>query len=371
MRILHVTDTFLPTLGGVEILVHDLSTRQAAAGHEVSVLTRTRASTDAMVPGVRVVHGHAPNPALLAEVDVVHAHVSTMSVLAARTAEAAAKTGVPALVTVHSMWSGAGAFFRATALARDWDTLPIQWAAVSEAAAGPLGKALGPSQPILILPNAIETSAWTPQPRVEPREAVTLVSAMRLVRRKRPFALLGMLRLVRRLVPDEIPLRAVIVGDGTWRAAMQLRLDATGMRHWVELPGSLERPAIHDLYRSADIYLAPANLESFGIAVLEARTAGLAVVAKRSTGVADIITDGIEGHLVDSDRAMAEQIARLCRDDAARETILRHNRATLPGYDWSAVLPLIDKGYAAAAARSGRHRSSRTRTSVDVSLGGR
>ena len=39
MRIAHVTDVCLPHVGGIEIFVDDLARRQAAAGHDVAILT--------------------------------------------------------------------------------------------------------------------------------------------------------------------------------------------------------------------------------------------------------------------------------------------------------------------------------------------
>jgi hypothetical protein len=39
VRILHVTDYYLPRLGGIEMQVHDLVTEQRARGHDASVLT--------------------------------------------------------------------------------------------------------------------------------------------------------------------------------------------------------------------------------------------------------------------------------------------------------------------------------------------
>jgi glycosyltransferase involved in cell wall biosynthesis len=39
MRIAHVTDFYLPRLGGIEMHVRDLAMRQQAAGHEVEVIT--------------------------------------------------------------------------------------------------------------------------------------------------------------------------------------------------------------------------------------------------------------------------------------------------------------------------------------------
>jgi glycosyltransferase involved in cell wall biosynthesis len=54
---------------------------------------------------------------------------------------------------------------------------------------------------------------------------------------------------------------------------------------WVTMTGQLSREQIRDIYSAADVYVAPAGRESFGLAVLEARSAGLAVVAMRSGGV--------------------------------------------------------------------------------------
>ena len=87
----------------------------------------------------------------------------------------------------------------------------------------------------------------------------------------------------------------------------------------VELPGRMDRSGIRELYRRADVYIAPATLESFGIAALEARCAGLPVLARRRTGIADFIADGVEGLLAGNDRALAGAGAEVAADaDAAR-----------------------------------------------------
>src|ERR1043165_830898 len=95
MRIAHVTDVYLPRLGGVELQVHDLAARQRAGGHETLVLTTTpgskgdtvvRLGHDAFTVGLgpyRAVRDHAISQALHAYgVDAVHAHVSAFSPLA-------------------------------------------------------------------------------------------------------------------------------------------------------------------------------------------------------------------------------------------------------------------------------------------------
>src|SRR5204863_2493640 len=113
-----------------------------------------------------------------------------------------------------------------------------------------------------------------PLPASRPDDEVMLVSAMRLAPRKRPLPLLEVLRKLRARVPAGVRMRAVIAGEGPRRAAMERYL----LRHemdWVELPGRLTPDRLRALYARADLYVAPAVLEAFGIAALEARTTGL------------------------------------------------------------------------------------------------
>jgi hypothetical protein len=102
---------------------------------------------------------------------------------------------------------------------------------------------------------------------------------MRLAPRKRPRALLAALREVRRRVPASVPLRAVVAGEGPERGALE-RYRLQHDLDWVSLPGRLDAAALRELYTAADVYVAPAVLEAFGIAALEARAAGLPVVAR-------------------------------------------------------------------------------------------
>ncbi len=360
MRVLHVTDTYLPTIGGVEILVHDLATRQAADGLDVTVLTRTAGAQRRQdASGVRVVEGHAVEKELLRRANVVHAHISAYSPQAFLMSRAAAQAGVPVVVTVHSMWQGAWPIFRTIFRGGRWSSLPIQFAAVSDAAATAVRRSLGPGHHVLVLPNAIDTGSWAPAGPVRQRDHVKLVSVMRLTRRKRPQALLRVLHEVRAMTPDGLRIQADIIGDGPLREEIQRGLDHWQMTPWVRLTGELDHPQIRRLYQDADIYLAPANLESFGIAALEARTAGLAVVAKHGTGVGDFVTDGIDGYLTSSDAGMAEAVARLCGDRADLMRIIKHNREVVPPFDWSDILWRNASAYELARTRAEADRGVR------------
>ena len=354
MRILHVTDTYHPTVGGIEVFVESLATRQAAAGHEVTVLTRTpRHGATGADPqtGVVVSRSISDLSSLVRWADCVHAHVSAFSPLTLRSTEVAAAQSRPVVATVHSMWGNAWPIVGTVAAMRRWPKMPIQWAAVSEAAAGPVQRALG-GQSVLLLPNAIDTALWAPSPAAdETRSEVTIVSVQRMVRRKRPIPLLGMLRQVRAMVPPDVRLRAVLVGEGPLLEEVRDRISRWGMGSWVETPGGLSHAELRSLYREADIFVAPATRESFGIAALEARTSGLAIVAHASTGVPEFVTHEVDGLLADDDSGMVDALARLCRDGALLSDIVSHNRAQRPAFDWSDHLWRAEYAYATAASR--------------------
>lgn len=361
MRILHVTDTFAPTVGGIEMLVAGLAEAQARAGHDVSVLTRTPGPDPS--PWSPFLLSRSPNR--LAEltngVDVVHAHVSAYSPFAVEAAVGAAQRGVPALATVHSVWGRAWPLIAGWARSQGYAALPIRWAGVSGVAAEFVERAVRPPDPVLVVPNAIDTTAWAPRVDRRPNgsiridgtlEPITIVSTMRMVSRKRPLPLLAALREVRGRTPSEIPLRAVLVGGGPQLA----RLHRYVRRHrmaWVELPGPLTQQRIREVYDSAHVYVAPAILESFGLAALEARTAGLPVVARRHTGIADFVEHGVNGLLADDDHGLADAVAILAASPALRARLARHNREVVPEHSWAEALQRADLAYKLAAQPGG------------------
>ncbi|SEP62438.1 glycosyltransferase family 4 protein [Microlunatus flavus] len=339
MRILHVSDVYLPRLGGMELHVSDLARRQALAGEDVTVATATAGPTEEGVvrldrPGRR----QADLERLVArlDVDVVHAHSSLVSPLAWAGTRAAAAAGVPAVVTLHSLWPQGAPGRALGALLRD---VPegTAWTAVSTVAARVLAPAL-PGRTVGVLPNAVDPAAWAPRTPLTPGPAPVLVSVMRFAPRKRPLALLRVLEEVRRRVGEELPLRALLVGEGPLDAAVRRRIARPALSGWVTATGRLDRPEIQRLLERADLYLAPSRQESFGIAALEARCAGLPVVGMAGTGLADFVTDGVDGHLVGSDEELADRLVDLVREPGALEALRRTARRPVEGLDWATVL---------------------------------
>ncbi|MEP6621377.1 MAG: glycosyltransferase family 4 protein, partial [bacterium] len=102
---------------------------------------------------------------------------------------------------------------------------------------------------------------------------------------------------------------------------------------------------IRALFSEADAFVLPSRMESFGIAALEARCAGLPVIARTNTGVADFIEHRRSGMLAPTDRGFALAIAELIRNNRLHQAILSHNRSTMPPYSWDRVVDLTMAQY--------------------------
>lgn len=372
MRVAHISDCFVPRLGGIEIQVNDLTRRQQAQGLTPEVITATplprrMAGRTFPVPihrfGIPLPAEIANNPipsrpirkALRAgDYDLVHVHAGVGSPFAAAGVRVALELGFPVAVTVHCL----PARFRLPDSLTPWATPEIArriaLSAVSHAAAAPLRARTG--GPVTVVPNGLDPQDWAIEPAERDPAVVEVVSTMRLSVRKRPLPMLAMVRAAQtRLAQQQSPvtLRLTVFGDGKLMARMRRYVHRHQMTDTVRLAGRVDRAELTEIYRRADVFLAPAHLESFGIAALEARCAGLPVVAMRATGITEFVADRQEGLLADDDAQMSDALVELAADAGLRASIAEHNRTTAPPTAWSTVLATVEREYQRAMAIRG------------------
>ncbi len=353
MRIALISDCYVPRLGGIEMQVHDLARHLQSSGHEVVVITPTPGPE--VVDGVRVRRLDVPllpfdipftrkafrlTARALAEehVDVAHFHGGVASPLAYGAARNAQRVGIPTVVTVHCMWSYATPLFAGLDLVSRWSRWPVVLSSVSDVAARPIRRVVGRRADVVVLPNGIENDAWTIDHIDGDPGVITFVSVMRLAPRKRPLHLLRMFHEVVERTRAVAEVRLVIIGDGPELSQMEKYVRANGLTDRVDMVGRRTRDEIRSIFATSDVFVAPANLESFGIAALEARCAGLPVVAKARTGIREFVTHEREGLLASSDDDMVSQLTRVVLDRALRERMSEHNRTVPSPVDWKAVV---------------------------------
>jgi glycosyltransferase involved in cell wall biosynthesis len=356
MRILHLTDHYPPVLGGIETHVAALAQRQAHRGDDVTVLTSTPSTADGQ-------HSHDPGPVTvhrarslldrrsldLAAFDVVHAHLSVVAPFTSPVAARGARRGVPTVVTVHSFWNGMGPIPGLAAGLAGLRSAPVLWTAVSRAAATQLRRQLDlrPTLPVHVLPNAVAVQPRSRTPSAVGRP-VRVVTTMRVARRKRPGQLVSIVDDLRRLT--DVPLEVTIVGDGPLRGTVERLLLRRDLGQLVSITGRLSPVGVLEQLARADVYVAPAVLESFGLAALEARCVGLPVVGHAGSGLTEFVTDGVEGLLCRSDDEITRSLQELVEDRGLRTRMSEHNRTVRSRMTWDNALRAHDEVYAEARA---------------------
>src|SRR5690606_31099232 len=141
-------------------------------------------------------------------------------------------------------------------------------------------------------------------------------------------AVVTTVRRLRERLPG-VDLEVEIAGDGPLLPPLRRLVEREGLGGWLHLPGRLSRAELAQRYHRSHLYLSPARLESFGIAALEARTAGLPVAGLAGGGLSEFVTDGVSGVLAADDDVLVKRVAALLGDRAALDRIAEHNR-TLP-----------------------------------------
>jgi glycosyltransferase involved in cell wall biosynthesis len=400
VKVVHVSDCFLPRLGGIETQVAELTRMQRSSGHDVEIITATPDRADDRVASPVPVHRvvarlpwdlpvHPRMGHHLARLyrelrpDVVHVHVGAVSPFAWSGVRQAALAGIPTVVTVHSMWDpGTAMLYRFLDAMVGWTRWPGVCTAVSEAAADLIRQVVGERVPVHVVANGITFDHWRmPVDRPARRGPVHVVAVGRLAPRKQPLTLLRILRDARDVLAAGAardagageggagqptagepsvghstaasPLRATIVGDGPALPWMRWYLRRHRMESWVRLTGRLDRPQVRAVLADADLFVAPARRESFGLAALEGRIAGVPVVAYADSGVSSFVVSEKEGLLGRSPRDLSAAVVRLASDSALRTALVAHNLASLPVHcTWPVVLADFDERYAQAMARA-------------------
>jgi glycosyltransferase involved in cell wall biosynthesis len=92
------------------------------------------------------------------------------------------------------------------------------------------------------------------------------------------------------------PWQLLIVGDGPARAEVEAAFSGTDPAR-LHFLGECGPDTLREIYAAGDLFVWPAVNEAYGMALLEAQTAGLPVIAGRTGGVPAIVEDGVTGLL--------------------------------------------------------------------------
>lgn len=227
-------------------------------------------------------------------VEVVHSHEFTMAVYGAA---AARWLGLPHVITMHGSQYVTAKRRRRVALSVAF-RCSTHVVGVSADTTAHLRRELGP------LAGRIQTVVngvpYRPGDRVGTRAAlgvgddeVLVLAVGNLIARKGHAVLIR--ALANQPTDPGARWRLAIAGQGVERDRLTALAEEAGVADRVQLLG--QRSDIPDLQAAADIFVMPSLWEGLPLALLEAMHAGTSIIASRTSGIPEAITDGVDGLL--------------------------------------------------------------------------
>ncbi|MFC9607331.1 glycosyltransferase family 4 protein [Streptomyces niveus] len=337
--------------GGVQFHIRDLADHLIRLGHEVSVLAP--ADDDTPLPPFVVSAGRAvPVPyngsvarlnfGFLAAArvrrwlhdgtfDVIHIHEPTAPSLGLLTCWAAQG---PIVATFHTSNPRSRVMLAAYPILQPALEKISARIAVSEYARRTLVEHLGGDA--VVIPNGVDVGFFS-EAGVNPEwQGGTIGFVGRIDEPRKGLPVL--MKALPRILEAFPETRLLVAGRGDEKEAVESL--PKKMHERVEFLGMVSDEDKARLLRSVDVYVAPnTGGESFGIILVEAMSAGAAVLASDLDAFAQVLDQGEAGELFaneDAD-ALAEAAIRLLGDPERRDELRRRGSAHVRRFDWSTV----------------------------------
>lgn len=376
--------TCYPTYGGSGVVATELGIELSVLGHEIHFISYSQpfrlSGRDGGVfyhevpvssyplfefpPYDLALASRMAEVAELYELDLLHVHYAiphSVSALLARQMLAVRGKRLPFVTTLHGT--------DITLVGIDRSYLPITRYAIQESdGVTSISQYLkdktladfGITREIAVVPNFVNCDVYTPVRDETARAA----NRRHLVGTDEPLLIhLSNFRPVKRVldvvkvfaqVTRAIPSQLVMVGDGPDRSAAEWLAHDLGIQGRVHFLGKQDR--VNELLPLADLMLMPSQLESFGLAALEAMACKVPPIATRVGGVPELIDHEETGLLyaVGDVDGMAQGVIGLLKDgkrleemrDTARRAAQKRFCATL-------VLPQYVKYYESVLGQAG------------------
>lgn len=147
-------------------------------------------------------------------------------------------------------------------------------------------------------------------------------------------------------VSQKVPARLLMIGDGPERSAAEFLAKRLGVADRTDFLGKQEN--VNELLALADLMLMPSEMESFGLAALEAMACRVPAIATNVGGVPELIEHGVNGLLyeVGDVEGMAAGAIELLSDEPMLQAMSQAARRTAQDhFCTSRIIPVYERYY--------------------------
>ena len=152
---------------------------------------------------------------------------------------------------------------------------------------------------MVFIHNGIDLQEFSnPQRMDAPERGRYILSVSAYKDQKGIDVLIRAMKTVSELHPD---VKLILVGEGPLRGDLESLSEELGQNHRIEFLGRRSHGEVVELLHGCEVFVLPSRFETFGIALVEAMACGRAVVAANTGGMPEIVRNGVNGFLVESD----------------------------------------------------------------------
>jgi glycosyltransferase involved in cell wall biosynthesis len=199
-----------------------------------------------------------------------------------------------------------------------------------------------PSDCISVIPNGINISkfkAFKPTERHALTSSLNLLTVGRLSRRKGQYNVIQALPLILKKYPQAV---YHVVGLPDPENPLQELVNSLQLSDHVVFHGVLSNEQLTLVYAESDVFLMlsenlRADVEGFGIAIIEANYFGIPAIGSRGCGIEQAIEEGRTGRLVNYTRP--EEVVNALEDILSRYPVYSNNARTWArNHDWTGII---------------------------------
>jgi len=165
----------------------------------------------------------------------------------------------------------------------------------------------------------------------------TLVSAARLVPWKGFRVLIDTVHSLRERFPD---ISLIIIGEGEERKKLEKQVAALNLSDHIRFTSRVSKEALGASLKAADVFVLNTAYEGLSHQLIEVMDLGVPIVTTKSGGNPELITDGVNGYLVDfnNQEQLAEAIVRVISHPESRERMTQSARLRSKDFQKSLVV---------------------------------
>jgi N-acetyl-alpha-D-glucosaminyl L-malate synthase BshA len=203
-------------------------------------------------------------------------------------------------------------------------------------------------RPIEVIPNFVNCDLYfrQPDPKLRAEWAPNGEAILMHLSNFRPVKRILDAVEIFALVREKMPAKLVMIGDGPDRGPAEELAVARNVQNDVLFLG--KQNAVQAKLSQADLFLLPSQLESFGLAALEAMACEVPVIATNVGGVPEVVEHGVDGYLIEpGDVKLAAKYAidLLSRADRGREVGLLARAHAKKNFCANDVIPMYERYY--------------------------